>query len=277
MKILFRNRTFVLLTIGIIFLLSASSCSNIRSTKSLFSAISKRYETNWFSNIRYMISVVKFTDDNTEKRSTCSAEYVRPSQHIIKTDLVNDDGYIYNNDTIYAFKNGEMVSANPGINDFVLVVLDLYGMKADDAIARLDRSGIVNTSEFCTYQDPETEKKSYIVGISNYNDDTKNSNQIWFDSETLLPQMVQRTRNDGKLHLIRFDNYIQVGGSGWLPQKITYSVDNKDRIIERIYDAVIPIYERKEISVDNFCDNETINEMQLNPNSNFSLNFMVEP
>ena len=170
-----------------------------------------------------------------------------------------------------------MVSANPGINDFVLVVLDLYGMKADDAVARLERSEIVNTSDFCTYTDSETKKKSYIIGISDYNDNTLNSNQIWFDSETLLPQMVLRTRNDGKLHSIRFDNYIQVGGCGWLPQKITYSVDGQVRIIERIYDAIIPIYERKEISVDNFCDNETINEMQLNPNSNFSLNFMVEP
>ena len=277
MSRLLKNKTCFLLTIGIVFLLSASSCSNIRSTKSLFSAISKRYETNWFSNIRYMISVVKFTDDNTEKRSTCSAEYVRPSQHIIKTDLVNDDGYIYNNDTIYAFKNGEMVSSNPGVNDFVLVVLDLYGMKSDDAIARLERSGIVNTSEFCTYTDSETGKKSYIVGISDYSDETKDCNQIWFDAENLLPQMVQRIRNDGQLHSVRFDNYIQVGGSGWLPQKISYSVNGQVRIIERIYDAVIPIYERKKISVDNFCDNETINEMQLNPNSNFSLNFMVEP
>ena len=277
MNKLLKNRTFVLLAIGMIFLLSATSCSNICSTKTLFSAIGKRYENNWFSNVRYMISVVKFADDNTEKRSTCSAEYVRPSQHIIKTDFVNDDGYIYNNDTIYVFKNGEMVSSNPGINDFVLVVLDLYGMKATDAIDRLESASFVNTSEFCTYKDTATNKKSYIVGISDYGEATRDCNQIWFDSETLLPQMVQRTRADGYLHSVRFDNYIQVGGCGWLPQKITYSMDGKVKIIERIYDAVIPIYERKEISIDNFCDNETINERQLNPNSNFSLNFMVEP
>ena len=273
---LFRNRTFVLLAIGIIFLLSVTSCSNITSTKSLFSAIEKRFECNWFNNIRYMISVIRFNDDNTETRSTCSAEYVRPSQHILKTDMVNDDGYIYINDTIYAFSGGEMVSARADINDLVLVIMDLYGMPADEAINRINSTGFANTSEFCSYTDT-TGRKYYIVGINEYNDNTMNMNQLWFDSQTLLPRMVQRTKKDNHLYTITFDNFIQVGGCGWLPQKITYSKDSKVKIIERIYDAVIPIYEKKKLSVDNFCSNETLNELQLDPNSNFSLNFMVEP
>ncbi len=272
----FRNRTFVLLAIGMIFLLSATSCSNITSTKSLFSAIEKRYECNWFNNIKYMISVIRFDDDNTEKRSTCSAEYVRPSQHILKTDMINDDGYIYINDTIYAFVGGELVSSRPDINDFVLVVMDLYGMTAKDAINRINDFGIANTAEFCSYTDT-ADHKYYIVGIDNYNDNTVNKNQIWFDSKTLLPKMVQRTKDDGHKYAITFDNFIQVGGTGWIPQKITYSKDDKVKIVERIYDAVIPIYEKKKLSVDNFCSDETLNEMQLDPNSNFSLNFMVEP
>ncbi len=276
MKMSFRNRTFVLLAIGMIFLLSATSCSNITSTKSLFSAIEKRYECNWFNNIKYMISVIRFDDDNTEKRSTCSAEYVRPSQHILKTDMINDDGYIYINDTIYAFVGGELVSSRPDINDFVLVVMDLYGMTAKDAINRINDFGIANTAEFCSYTDT-ADHKYYIVGIDNYNDNTVNKNQIWFDSKTLLPKMVQRTKDDGHKYAITFDNFIQVGGTGWIPQKIMYSKDDKVKIVERIYDAVIPIYEKKKLSVDNFCSDETLNEMQLDPNSNFSLNFMVEP
>ena len=276
MNRLFRNRTFILLTIGIFILLSATSCSNITSTKSLFSAIEKRYERNWFNNIRYMISVIRYNDDNSEKRRTCSAEYVRPSQHILKTDMVNDDGYIYINDTIYAFTSGELVSARADINDFVLVVMDLYGMSANDAIDRINATGLAKTSDFCTYTD-STDKKYYIVGINEYNDNTLNMNQIWFDSKSLLPHMVQKTKNDGHRYTITFDNYIQVGGCGWIPQKITYSKDGKVRIIERIYDAVIPIYEKSNISIENFCDNETINERQLSPNSNFSLSIMVEP
>ncbi|MBO4613931.1 MAG: hypothetical protein J5709_02305 [Bacteroidales bacterium] len=273
---MFRNRTFVVLAIGLLFLLSATSCSNITSTKSLLSAIEKKYECNWFNNIRYMISVIRFDDDNSEKRSTCSAEYVRPSQHILKTDMINDDGYIYINDTIYAFAGGEMVSSRPDINDLVLVVMDLYGMSAKDAENRLNESGIVNTSDFCSYTDT-ADRKYYIVGIDDYNNNTMNMNQIWFDSRTLLPRMVQRTKIDGHIYAITFDNFIQVGGTGWIPQKITYSKDGKVKIIERIYDAVIPIYEKTNLSVENFCDNATINERQLSPNSNFSLNIMVEP
>ena len=276
MNRLFGDRTFVLLTIGLICLLSATSCSNITSTKSLFSAVEKRYECNWFNNIRYMISVIRFDDNNTEKRSTCSAEYVRPSQHILKTDMVNDDGYIYINDTIYAFASGEMVSSRADINDFVLVVMDLYGMNASDAVSRINDSGLANASEFCCYTD-STGNKYYIVGIDEYNENTLNTNQIWFDSQTLLPHMVQRTKKDGHRYAILFDNFIQVGGSGWIPQKITYAKDGNVKIIERIYDAVIPIYEKKKLSVDNFCSNESLNELQLDPNSNFSLNFMVEP
>ncbi len=273
---MYRNRTFVLLAIGLCFLLSATSCSNITSTKSLFSAIEKKYECNWFNNIRYMISVIRFDDDNSEKRSTCSAEYVRPSQHILKTDMINDDGYIYINDTIYAFAGGEMVSSRPDINDLVLVVMDLYGMPAKDAISRINATGLVNTSDFCTYTD-STNRKYYIVGINDLNSNTLNTNQLWFDSQSLLPRKVQRTKIDGHRYSITFDNYIQVGGCGWIPQKITYSKDDQVKIIERIYDAVIPIYEKTNLSVENFCDNATINERQLSPNSNFSLNIMVEP
>jgi len=276
MNKLLGNRILVLLAISLISILSATSCSKITSTKSLFSAIEKRYECNWFNNIRYMISVIRFDDDNTEKRSTCSAEYVRPSQHILKTDIVNDDGYIYINDSIYAFAGGELVSSRADINDFVLVIMDIYGMSASDAMNRIKDSGIVNTSEFCSYTDT-TGRKYYIVGIDEYNENNMNMNQIWFDSQTLLPRMVQRTKADGHLYAIKFDNFIQVGGCGWIPQKITYAKDCKVKIIERIYDAIIPIYEKKKLSVGNFCDNETLNEMQLDPNSNFSLNFMVEP
>ena len=276
MNKLLGNRILVLLAISLISILSATSCSKITSTKSLFSAIEKRYECNWFNNIRYMISVIRFDDDYTEKRSTCSAEYVRPSQHILKTDIVNDDGYIYINDSIYAFAGGELVSSRADINDFVLVIMDIYGMSASDAMNRIKDSGIVNTSEFCSYTDT-TGRKYYIVGIDEYNENNMNMNQIWFDSQTLLPRMVQRTKADGHLYAIKFDNFIQVGGCGWIPQKITYAKDCKVKIIERIYDAIIPIYEKKKLSVGNFCDNETLNEMQLDPNSNFSLNFMVEP
>ena len=79
------------------------------------------------------------------------------------------------------------------------------------------------------------------------------------------------------MYAAEFENYIQVSGSGYLPQKIVYFKDGKQRIIKRIYDAYIPINEKKELSVENICNYDTFNDLQQNPNSNFSLNIIVDP
>lgn len=257
--------------------LLVSSCSNINSADRLFSAIEKKYKCNGFNDVRYMISTIKINDDGSEIRSTCSGEYVRPSQHMLKTNLLNDDGYISKNDSIFAFVNGELVSSEARVNDFIVVVLDIYGMPADSAINRLESIGIANTSKFCEYTDEQTKKKSYIVGIDEYSDATASENQLWYDAVTLLPTVIQRNGADNHLYTITLENYVQVSGSGWIPQKITYHKDNQTKIIERIYDAVIPIYEKQNLSVETFCDSETFNDRHFSPNSNFSLSVIVEP
>ena len=153
---------YMLLTIGMLFLLSVTSCSKINSAETLFSEISKRYNGTWYSNIKYMISVVKVNDDGSENRITCSAEYVRPEQYIIKKSIGNNDGYLYKNDTIYEFKDGELVSKKQGANDLIFVVMDIYGMSSNEIISKIKETNLVDISEFCSYTDTSTKKEFYI-------------------------------------------------------------------------------------------------------------------
>lgn len=268
-------KNIILTVIAALLLMSMTSCTTrINSAKSLFAAIEKQYYGTWFTNVRFMLSITKMKDGDVEKRSTYSGEYVYPAQAIIKTDLQNDDGYIFKNDTIFTFTNGLLVSQQPGNNDFMLTVMDIFNSTKDSITSRFEKLNIVNTSEFCRYTD--NDKKFYILGIPEYSDEYADSSQLWFDTKTLFPVKFIEHKN-GHVFKMDIENYIQVGGTGWIPQKVTYTKDNEVKVVERIYDVVIPVYEKSELSLDNFCDNETMNEKQLDSKYNFSINFMVEP
>lgn len=263
------------LTIAVL-LLSVSSCSKIRSSEKLFTEIEKKYNDNWYKDVKFMISATKIMNDSTESRHTYSAEYVYPSQLLVKTDIVANDGFLYRNDSINKFTNGELDTTHYYMNKLVHLI-DVYVQNHEKNLANIDKLGIEDASEFCDYE--INGRKFYILGISEISQDTSDESiisQIWFDAKTLLPDHAMEQRN-GHVYEIQFENFIQIGGTGFIPQKITYKKDGEARIIERIYDIVVPIYEKDSITVDNFCDNETINEKQMNQNTNISVNFMLEP
>ncbi len=255
-------------------LLSAVSCSDIRSSETLFKSIEKRYNGTWFTNIRFMLSIAKINNNGIEERATYRAEYVFPSQAIIKTDILNDNGYLFKNDTVISFKNGVAVSQRHGNNDFLWISMDIFNNSAKEIRESIGKMQIVDLEQFCTHT--ENDNKYYILGIPEYNDEYKNANQIWFDAKTLFPHKIQKTRDNHVLQLV-YDNYIQVGGTGWIPQKITFKKDGQVNILEHLYDVSIPLYEKNNLTIDDFCHNETINERQLNPKSSFAINLVVEP
>lgn len=253
-------------------LLCVSSCSKIRSSEKFFEEIDKKYNDNWYHDVKFMISVTKIMNDSTENRHTYSAEYVYPSQLLVKTDVIANDGFLYRNDSINKFTNGELDTTHYYLNKLVHLI-DVYAQNSEKNIANIDKLGIGNTSEFCEYE--VDGRKFYVLGGFDLTEDSVLS-QIWFDAKTLLPDHAVEQRN-GHEFQICFENYIQIGGTGFIPQKITYMKDGNARIIERIYDAVIPFYEKDSITVDNFCDNETLTEKQISQKTNISVNFMLEP
>ncbi len=275
MLIFSRFKNIIPIVFAMTLMVMANSCSTgINSSESLFAAIEKQYYGSWFTDVRFMLSVTKMKDGNVEKRSTYSGEYVYPAQSIIKTDIQNNNGYIHKNDSVFTFTNGLLTSQHPANNDFILTAMDIFNSTKKDIMSRLEELNEVNISEFCRYN--RNDDNFYIVGIPEYSDKYADSSQIWFDSKTLFPVKYIKNK-DGHIYQIDIENYIQIGGTGWIPQKITFTRDNEVKVVERIYDVVIPVYEKSELTLDNFCDSETINEKQLDSKYNFYINFMVEP
>ncbi|MCF0205938.1 MAG: hypothetical protein HUK15_00795, partial [Bacteroidales bacterium] len=169
-------------------LLSGTSCDRINSSEKLFKQIEERYSNNWYSNVRFKMSISRIIN-GYETRNSCSAEYLFPSQLIIKSNPLTDDGFLYRNDSIYSFMNGELVGSAANSTDPILISLDAFNYKDGQIKNTIETKFHVNTEKFCTYTDTATNKKMYIVGIDKIDQETTEGN-IWFDKETLFLQKI---------------------------------------------------------------------------------------
>lgn len=249
------------------------SCDKHRNSISLFEEIEERYNGNWYENIRFKLSVVDYKDNEIVDKSTYLAEFVCPQQAIIKTDIINEDGLLFLFDSVYEVKNGCITRTLPENSQFLWIGMNVANMTVEENIELFKNMDFVDIDKFCTHYEGDT--KYYIIGIPEYNEEYKDSNQLWFDAKTLIPCRSVKQRF-GSTYSLVYENFTQVFGKGYIPQKISYYVNDELVTIQRIYDIYVPFIEKKQLTVEDFCDNETLNEKQMNPCQDFDIHIVVE-
>jgi hypothetical protein len=247
--------------------MSFFSCSNnIDSTEKLVTAISERYNGKWFKQIRFMQTTNFYDADTIYKSERWAEEYVYPGQLIIKVNGETDSksGYLYRNDSVYYLRNNEIMYAHQITHDLVILSMDIYNMKPDEAMLRFSQLDYdLNKFDTRTYNG----RKIYVVGAES--GDTL-SNQVWFDAEHLYFVKMIKNSEEG-YHEVVFNDYINVNGSAWIEQEIIFKLDGKVYMIEKYFDISIPDEKKTEIKVSDFknFNIRLLNPVELLPDINY--------
>lgn len=207
--------------IGLCYAISASA--QIKDAESLIRKMHKKYHGNFNRDITF-VQLNEDYDENGKviKHSTSFETFHYPGK--FRNDigpLVNKDGYIIINDSIYLFKNGKVYEKRYTQYDVGLLTGDLYFMKIDDALNELKRHGY-NLSVF--REDMWRGKPVYVVGAQKGDE---RSPQFWIDQEELyIVRDINFSVEENKLQDIRFLEHAKVE-KAWVEERIEIYVNGK--------------------------------------------------
>lgn len=233
---------FIILLSGLV--LSCSKCK-INSADDLFDEIYNRYNGNWFTHLSFSQTAQFIENGEVADVQRWIEEYKYPGNLIIKINYKNSqDGYLFRNDSVYVFEEGEITLAQNQIHDLLVLSKDIYNMPREEINNRLKQMNY-DTEKF--YTSKYNNRKAYVVGADPGDYST---NQFWYDAEELYLLRVIRNIDKGVQEII-FDNYIEVAGNlGWIEQYVEFKLNGETYLIEKYYDIKVP-----EIPISSFDNN----------------------
>ncbi len=219
----------------VLLLLILNSCNyKINSAEDFIAELHNRYYGVWFKELSFSQTTKFYDNQEIVKSEKWIEEYKFPGSLLIKINfLTGGDGYLYRNDSVYKFIDGNIVEAKSQIHDFLFLSKDIYNTPVEEIYEKLN---LMNYDVSKFYSTVYNNRNAYVIGseMGDYK-----SNQIWYDAEHLFLLRIIRTSERGLQEVI-FDDYIEIPGQGWVEQELTFKLDGEIYMIEKYYDIKIP-------------------------------------
>jgi hypothetical protein len=154
---------------------------------------------------------------------------VFPGKLRIDSDLASRSGTLFARDSIYAFSQGKLVSAEPGLNELLVLGFDIYAQSSARTDAALRNLGF-DLSRF--HEGTWQGKQVYVLGAARGDTSSK---QFWIDRDNL--RFVRLLEHGRQGHVdIRFNKY-QPAASGWIATEVVQYVNGSRRLLEEYSDV----------------------------------------
>lgn len=142
------------------------------------------------------------------------------------------DTWIFRNDSIYVYAQGQLANAAPTMHPLLLLGFDVYHLPAEETISKLDTLGFDLEKMY------ETEwegRDVYAVGADSAG---SGGPEFWIDRERLVfVRLLQNVGPGGSiLQDIRFESYEPLG-EAWIAPRVQFLADST-LMLEEIYEDV---------------------------------------
>lgn len=197
-------------------------------------AMYSRWENKWYPNFAFDQRAIFYENDQMSKEEVWQEIYSYPANLHIRFDgFETCNGVIYNQDTVYTFKAGQLAGKQYSIHPLVLLSFDVYFYPTATTISKaqelnFDLSQLSET----TWQGRET----YVIGTTDPDNSTKN--QFWVDKENLWVVRVI-TNNKGIARDVEMNNYQQLEDK-WVATEIIFKNNGKLFLREEYFNISFP-------------------------------------
>lgn len=205
----------------------APAQSTPKSGEEVLQRMHDAYAGKWYRTLTFVQKTTRYGDDGKQTVSTWfeSLEHAGPGATRLRIDVGDPSvgtGMLYTADSTTRIRQGKVVSAQAGGNEFLPMIEGVYMQPVARTVVELKDTGIdmkkVTKGEWKS-------RPVWIVGASAVTDTT--SPQFWIDVErnVVVRMIISPTPTAGPMD-IHLDGYVPLAG-GWLATKIAMNAKGK--------------------------------------------------
>lgn len=185
-----------------------TTASTPQNGQQVIEAMYRHWENKWYPNFAFDQRAIFYKDDQVSREEIWQEIYSYPANLHIRFDgFETGNGVIYNQDTVYTFKEGQLVNKQYSIHPLVLLSFDVYFYDPATTTSKAQELNFdLNQFTEATWQGRDT----YVVGTTDPNDQSRN--QFWVDKENLYVVRIL-TNSKGVARDVEMNNYQEIEGN----------------------------------------------------------------
>lgn len=211
-----------------------ASAQTISTPAQLIAAMHDRYASKWYHTLTFEQKSVTHKPDGTESTELWHEALMLPGKLRIDIgDRSAGNGMIFVNNHLYIFKDSKLAGDRDYIHPLLVLGFDVYAQPSETTMKQLTDLKIDTT---VMHEESFEGRPVYVVGAKQ--GDLK-SFQFWIDKERLYFVRMLRPseKQPDMIQDVRFDDYKQVEGGGWLAEHVVMVADGKV-VFEELYSDI---------------------------------------
>lgn len=198
------------------------------SAAELIRAMHARYSDSWYETLTFEQETIQYRADGADTSMWYEAMIIPGLLRIDIGSPASGDAYIFRNDSLYVFSEGEVVTSRQSLHPLLLLGFDVYRMPPDDVTLRLDSLGF-DLNVFSTNQ--WQGRDVFVVGAESGDESRP---QFWIDRERLVFVRMIQTAGQGQASMqeVQFNAYTELAG-GWIAPEVDIYFDGTRTMTER--------------------------------------------
>lgn len=223
--------TFLVLLLSL-----ASSAQTISTPTQLIQAMQERYAGKWYRTLTFDQQSITHKPDGTTSTETWHEALLLPGRLRVDVgDRAAGNSMLFNNNRLYLFKAGKLADQRDYVHPLLVLGFDVYAQPADKTVQELKDLHIDMST---MHEENFNGRPTYVVGAKP--GDLKTI-QFWIDKEHLyfVRLLEPSQKNADVIQDVRFDDYKQVEGGGWVAEHVSIQIEGKVIFEERYSDVKI--------------------------------------
>ena len=204
--------TFVLAALSV-----SASAQTISTPEQLIAAMHDRYASKWYHTLTFEQKSVTHKPDGTETTELWHEALMLPGRLRIEIgDRSAGNGMLFSNNHLYIYKEGKLADQKDFVHPLLVLGFDVYTQAVDKTMQQLKDLSVDTT---LMHEENFEGRPTYVVGAKPGDLQTL---QFWVDKERLYFVRLLRPseKQAGAVQDVRFDDYKQVEGGGWLAEHV---------------------------------------------------------
>lgn len=224
---LFFTLVLALLSVG-------ASAQTISTPAQLIAAMHDRYASKWYRTLTFEQKSVTHKPDGTDTTELWHEALMLPGRLRIEIgDRGAGNGMLFSNNHLYIYKEGKLADQRDFVHPLLVLGFDVYTQPVDKTMQQLKELR-VNTT--LMHEENFEGRPTCVVGAKQGDLQTL---QFWVDKERLYFVRLLRPseKQAGAVQDVRFDDYKQVEGGGWLAERVAIISEGKV-VFEELYSDI---------------------------------------
>jgi outer membrane lipoprotein-sorting protein len=209
--------------LAILILASTAFSQSLSTAEEVLAAMHAHYADNWYRTLTFDQESITHKPDGTSTSAIWHEALMLPGRLRIEFgDPSAGNGALFVNDHQYVYKDGKLASDKPRVHPLLVLGFDVYAQPVTKTVQQLKDLHI----DLSALHEEKLQGRTMLVSGAKAGD--LRSPQFWIDKERLyFVRLLQPDEKDpSATEDIRFEDYRQVKGGGWVAEHvIVYSND----------------------------------------------------